>query len=273
MDFYLNCWVPSLSGFYKIKELKNSQLIPLSKFILNQDHEGTSEYFEHILNENFVDKALKLTRFDKWFALCFLRAASMSPTLYLQTINNNNLPCNIEISLFEILSKLSENIQVIPFDFFFSNLHFTLIPSQALFAADPVTMSIAHFKFKEKIVSTSNEIKSLLSAFPNLRNYIAQQLVLKDNEIPHFIIQTNNQQLNLNNLQVRLFDNTLFFFLRSIFLPFCKGLYEKHYNLMKYVKINYRDLSNLTPSESDIYLNLYKQDETSKLQTNGVNIQ
>ena len=113
----------------------------------------------------------------------------------------------------------------------------------------------------------------MLSTFNSLREYIAQKIVEYDNGHSHYIIQNSNTQLNLTNLQVRLFDNTLYFFLRSIFLPFCRGLYEKHYNLMKYTKLSYESLVTLTPSESDIFLSLYKQDEVSKLQTDSINIQ
>lgn len=265
--------MPSLSGFHKVKELKNSQLIILSKFILNEDHEGTVNCFEYILQENFLDKNLKLTRFDKWFTLCFLRAANISPTLYLQTVNSANLPCNIEISLFDILNRLSESIQIVPINLSFNNLSFTLSPSQKLYCTQPLLDSINTITFKEKYIKNTSDIKSLLSTFNHLREYIAQKIVEYDNDLTHYIIQNSNTQLNLNDLQVRLFDNTLYFFLRSIFLPFCKGLYEKHYNLMKYTKLSYEDLANLTPSESDIFLNLYKQDEVSKLQADSINIQ
>jgi len=274
MEFVLNCWVPSLSGFYKIKELRNRQISTLSKYILNEDHPGTNQCFEEIIKENFVDyNAYSLNRFDKWFILTFLRAINVSPTLYLQTTSTGNIPCNIEISLFDILTKLSEINCIDTFKIGVENINFLLQPHKLLFTDEPVLDSIATVEYKSQNITDLKLIKELLLKNVNLRNYIAQELLLKDGQSQHYIIKNNNTSLNLADLPVRVYDNTLFFFVRSIYLPYCKGLYEKQYNLMRFSNFSYSDLQQLTPAESDIFLNLFKQDESDKSQSNGINIQ
>jgi hypothetical protein len=274
MEFVLNCWVPSLSGFYKIKELRNRQISTLSKYILNEDHPGTNQCFEEIIKENFVDyNAYSLNRFDKWFILTFLRAINVSPTLYLQTTNTGNIPCNIEISLFDILTKLSEINCIDTFKIGVENINFLLQPYKLLFTDEPVLDSIATVEYKGQNITDLKLIKELLLKNVNLRNYIAQELLLKDGQSQHYIIKNNNTSLNLADLPVRVYDNTLFFFVRSIYLPYCKGLYDKQYNLMRFGNFSYSDLQQLTPAESDIFLNLFKQDESDKSQSNGINIQ
>jgi len=273
MDFSLNCWIPSLSGFTKIKEFKNSQLLLLSKYILNQDHEGTSECFNYIISENILDKNINLTRFDKWFILCFLRAVNISPALFLKTTNSANIPCNVELSLFDLLTKLSEINSNPQFNILLENITFTVSTSNNLFSVEPVIDSIKTLKINDQVISSFNEIKTLLHSFDNIKNYLAQELVKYDNNSQDYIIHNENKTINLNSIRVHVFDNTLFFFLRSIFLPYCKGLYEKYYNLMKYTKLDFYSINSLTPGESEIFLNLYKQDEESKFQTNEINIQ
>lgn len=192
--------------------------------------------------------------------------------MYFRTVNVSNLPCNVELPLFDVLNKLSECIHIEPYHFSFSKINFELLPSYQLYTGEPVIESIVNLKFNEKTISNFADIKELLSSYNNLRDLIAQELIKKDNDNQHFIINSSTS-LNLDSVQVRLFDNTLFFFLRSIFLPFCKELHEKHYRLMKYAKFSYEELKQLTPSEGDIFLNFYTKDEASKAQSNSVNIQ
>lgn len=274
MDFSLNCWVPSLSGFFKVKELKNRQMIALSKYILNEDHTGTDQCFEEIIEENFLNyKTYSLNRFDKWFILSFLRAINISPTLYLQTTNTAKMPCNIEISLFEILTRLSEINCIRSFSIEIEKIKFNLQPSNNLFSEQPVVDSISSIQYGNHNITDKTLITTLLTSNANLKNYIAQELLLNDGESQHYIIRNTNTTLNLSNLPVHVFDNTLFFFIRSIYLPYCKGLYEKQYHLMRFGNFSYNDLQQLTPAESDIFLNLFKRDEADKSQSNGINIQ
>jgi len=274
MEFVLNCWVPSLSGFFKVKELKNWQLSTLSKYILNEDHQGTNKCFEEIIKENFIDYDLyNLNRFDKWFILTFLRAINISPTLYLQTTNKGNIPCNIEISLFDILNRLSEINCINTIDVNVDKITFLLRPYSFLYTEEPVLNSIVAIDYKGQRIANTTLINNLISSNINLRNYIAQELLLKDSKSQHYIIKNSNVSLNLNDLPVRTYDNTLFFFVRSVYLPHCKGLYEKQYNLMRFSNFSYSDLQQLTPAESDIFLNLFKRDESNNSQPGGIDIQ
>lgn len=265
MEFHLNCWVPSLSGFYQVKELKNSQLNVLSKYILNEDHLGTSQCFESILEENFLSyNTNSLTRFDKWFILCFLRATNISSMLYMNVTNSSNVPCNLEMSLFEILTRLSEINPIAEIKISLEKITFTIKPNSQLFSNDPIVDSLSYIEHNNNIIKVPSLIKQLLQTNDGIRNYLALEMIKFDNNSENLIIKNLNSTLNLKNLPVRVFDNTLFFFLRSIFLPHCKGVYEKQYNLMKRLNFSYQDIVNITPGESEIYLNLFKKDENSK---------
>lgn len=273
MDFNLNCWVPSLSGFYKIRELKNSQLLALSKYILNEDHVGTSNYFESIISENVLDKTLRLTRFDKWFILCFLRAANISHIINLQTTNTSNVPCNIELSIFDILGRLSESITIPVINLTIDKLDFTLTPPTSLYSKDNVVEATEKLIYNKTKIINKKEINLIFKKFENISLYVSQNILNYDSKSTNYIINNNNPSLSLNSLPVRLFDNSLYFFTRSIYYPYCKGLYEKFFYLMRYNGFGFNEANNLTPIESEIFLNLYKQDENNKLQSESINIQ
>jgi len=273
MDFYLNCWVPSLSGFYKVRELKNCQLLALSKYILNEDHPGTSDCFEKIINENVVDNDLQLTRFDKWFVLCFLRAANISHIINLQTTNKENIPCNIELSLFDILSRLSESISIPVLNINLEKFNFELTPANYLYSKDNILNATSKIIFNKTNTINLKEAELIYRKFTNINLYISQKVLAYDSGSSHFIINNTNPSLNLKSLPVRLFDNSLYFFVRSIYHPYCKDLYQKFFYLMKYNGFSFNEVSNLTPIESEIFLNLYKQDENNKTQSESINIQ
>lgn len=57
-------------------------------------------------------------------------------------------------------------------------------------------------------------------------------------------------------MSLRFFDNTLFDFVRLIYVPFAKNIYKKRYTLIKTLGLSSRDIDNLTPAECDVFLGL-----------------
>jgi len=260
MEFYLKCWVPSLKKYVKISELKMAQLDVLSKFILNEDHEGTGEAFEKIIEENLQDKEMfsQLNKFDKWFILCFLRAANISPIVYIQTTTVSGAPCNVELDLFDTLTKLSEvepvfdplNVQDLVFKFKVPSRLYTVIPGfEALETVDNVQLP------------SSNLLTENISLYELINTFLKTQDTKLDT---FYLIKNDNTLVNVSSVTLKLFDNTLFFYTRSIYLPFCKGQYSKRYKLLKHIGLDYKSISQLTPAECDIFVNQYVAEDAEK---------
>lgn len=260
MDFYLRCWIPSLKRYIKITELKMGQLDVLSKFVLNEDHEGTAEALENILKENLNNQTIfdKLDKFDKWFILCFLRAANISPTVYIQTTTVQNVPCNVELDLFNILTKLSEIefsfetliVDDLVFKFKVPTSLFTKVPGfEALLSIDDIS------------ITTPQPLLDSPSVYELVNTFLATQ----DKKYEAFyLIKRENETINISDVSLKLFDNTLYYFVRSIYLPFCKGQYSKKYKLLKHLGMTYNDINNITPTECDILLNQYAAEDAEK---------
>ena len=268
MDFYLNCWVPTLSGYARISELKNSQLQVLSKYILNEDHEGTSNCFDLILKDNIQDKDIvnDLTRFDKWFIFCFLRATNISPVVYIQSTTMDGAPCNIELQLFDLLTKLSEVTLSCRSTVTIEDLDFNIQASKNLFSKNTLADSIQSINVKDTntVINDKASLFQIVSDNHGIAILIKDHLTKLDQQSNYKLIENRNKDIAIKDIPVRLYDNTLFLFLRSIYLPFCRGVYVKQYDLMKKLNIDFKSIKDLTPLEGEILLNLHNETEADK---------
>jgi hypothetical protein len=268
MDFYLNCWVPTLSGYARISELKNSQLQVLSKYILNEDHVGTSDCFDLILEDNVQDKDIinSLTRFDKWFIFCFLRATNISPVVYIQSTTKDGAPCNIELQLFDSLTKLSEATLSYRSTVTIEDLDFTLQAPNKLFSKNTLADSIQSINVRDSntVIHDKASLFQVVNDHQGIAILLKDHLAKLDRQHNYRLIENKNKDIMIKDIPVRLYDNTLFLFLRSIYLPFCKGVYVKQYDLMKKLNIDFKSIKDLTPLEGEILLNLHNEAEADK---------
>lgn len=269
MIFYLKCWVPSLKDYVELAELTTRQLTILSKYILNEDHLGTNNTFDDIIKENLKNKEIfkNLTRYDKWFVLTFLRAVNVSSIVYIQTTNLSGVPCNMEVDLFSLLTDLSEVSLPALESLNIESLSFYFRPLVSLFSTNTLYDAISCIKTAELKIDIDEKEKflAIFNASPGIFNYLKNYLVYLDSKLSKFyLIKKEDNRLNLQNIAVKLYDNTLYFFLRSIYLPFCKGLFKKKFKLLKHIGLDYNTIDKMTPAECEIYINQYVAEENEK---------
>ena len=267
-SFYLNCWIPSKRNYTRVLELKMSQFDILSKYIANNDDENIANCFEDIIKENLENKDIypELTKFDKWFILTFLRASSISPSLYFVAKDKNDAECNIEFNLFNILTELSE----IEFDTIDpmneGNISLVITPSRKLFTNDTVLDSVFSVKVDEETyypeLLSGRERRTLLSSIEGkLRTNISEHInKYEEKYVNTFLLKSNPGLQNFSSISLKLFDNTLYNFVVMVYKPFAKGIYKKKYNLMTGLKMSLAEVNNLTPVECDVYLGMLAAD-------------
>ena len=267
MNFYLKCWIPSLSSYSEISELNIGQFTVLAKYMLNNDDTGINKTFENIIENNLQNKIIypTLTKFDKWFIILFLRAVSISPTLFLQTKKKDNTECNIEAGLLDILTKLSEiTIYPIP-DLVIEDIKFKFLLGNSLYSPEYPVNLINELVLEGLLVSANNYKETILSQ-KNILGLVKKHLYEYDRKYSEFfIIQNKNKDLQLSPISVRLTDSLLFQFAKSIFLPFCKVLFGKKYALIKNLGMGQFDVDRLTFLEAQMYLNYYTEEESKKI--------
>jgi len=274
-DFTLQCWVPSISSYSRVTELTMGQYTIISKFILNNDNKGLGYYFETILNNNFKDKILykKLTKYDKWFILTFLRAVNISPTLTLKAKDLSDKECTYDIDLLNILTRGSEFIPIYKF-----NIEMDLITAKVELDNN-IFFEKDQFNFIKEINTEKNKIElsklqpheklSIKRDLDTILEIVAKIISKKDNlNMELKLIPTIPMLKEVYEVSLSLFDNTLFDFLKLIFSPYSKGVFAKKYFLTSKIGMDMDKIDSITPLECDIYVNLYNQDNTSKIKGN-----
>jgi len=268
-QFYLSSWVPSLKKYVKVSELKMYQLEILSKYILNDDDEQLNTAFNNILLENLKNKTdyNLLTKFDKWFLLIFLRASSVESTIsYIAGEEATSLT----FDLFEILTKLSEIALVEPTSLTLDETIFYFNLQNDLYSPNYVLTSISKTKTNNAEFIPymfSNEIREEFykTVESTVYNEIKTHLNTLDQRFSDiFIIENPNKIKNFYSVPLRLYDNTLFYFIKSIFKPSAQSLYTKKYVLLTKLHIDLNSINQLTPFECDIYMGILNSAENSK---------
>lgn len=278
--FLLNCWVPSLKIYTKITELKMLQFEILSKYILNDDDDSINEVFNEILRENLFDKAVynKLTRYDKWFILMFLRASSVSSMLYYKARGEKDEPCAISFNLFDILTDLSEinipNAEPLVLD----DVTITFLPVNNLYSPNFLHESIYSVEINSKTYHPNMFPRQKREKFFNtLNNTVIKEIFdhltkyeAKFQDV--FIIKNERKLKDFYSVSFNLFGNTLYSFLKSTFLPHAQGLYKKKYTLLTKLGLDNASILQFTPSECDIYLNMLSTEGESSGKDKSVNL-
>lgn len=269
MVFYLKCWVPSIRSYVEISELTTYQFTILSKYILNEDHIGTNSAFNEIIKENLKNKEIynNLNRFDKWFILTFLRAVNISSAVYIQTTNLSGAPCNVETDLFNLLTDVSEILIPQLTRLELEGLKFEFKPLSDLYSTNTLCDVVSSIHSSETVIEVDSVEKfaKIFSSSPGIFNYLKNYLVYLDTKLSnHYLIKKEDNRLTLQNVSVKIYDNTLYYFLRSIYLPFCKGLFKKKFKLLKHIGLDHATIDKMTPAECEIYVNQYIAEENDK---------
>jgi hypothetical protein len=260
MDYCIKTYLPSLSTFEYFKEVKNKDIICLSKFIASNDNEGAAKYFTDILCHKVHNS------YDKFFCLIFLRNLTVGNAVNIK-FNNKKLKIDkAELKLNIVLSDILKNNNTIIADFEFEDVKVVFKESTEIY-----------YKNFNSILSDVIEeviIKETLTNYKELNEEIQKNIILRlKKEIklklkkhilehsPYFNITLLKE---LNSIKLNLFNNSAFYFLKTIYTTSMSSFYTKLYHISHKLNLNYDNFLSLTPSETDLLLAIYKSQSTIK---------
>ena len=272
-DFYLQINLPVSKKLVKIKELKNIDYKNILKYIISNDSENLSIFFDNLINE-YSNVDFPLTNIDKFIILLTLRSVCIGNVIEFQGIKDGNKTPIIKINLDNIIQKFnsihfnntefhSDSIKIVV------NYPKTLIPKniQQIYSSiiDEIYIENQPINYWKMTELEREDVINVLDGefLIKFNNYVNRQL----KELEGFIILSNIYKVdNLMDIPLNPFSTLLMELLKSLYNGSLENYYEVGYILCKHAKISLDYYDNMIPVESQIYLaNLKKEkDEQEK---------
>lgn len=217
MDFFIDCYIPSLKKEFKINKLTFGDYLQLNSYIEASDYVAVNETFNLICEKSFNSPS-NLTNLDKFFILVNLKNKFLSPILRLSGKNEEEKPATYEVVLKEILTNCIK----------YNDKDFNLPKNLYYKDSDKILLEIS--KNVEEIKKHITENKILLFDVPEMIKGIPK-------------------------VYLNCFDNTLFYFCKLLYTTNLKDLYRKMVFLKKNFNFSLSEIYELSPKELDIFLN------------------
>lgn len=215
MDFFINCYIPSLKKEIKINKLSFGDFYQCNLYIQNKDFEKLNETFNKICQKSTKEYNI-LNNLDKFAILLQLYVFYLNSILKLSAKDNENNNITYEVFLKDIFNKIKKyNISDFPLpkNLYYSNVGEILKETN---------------KNTEKIKEHINQNKILIF------------------EIPETI-------KGVPNVYINCFDNSLFHFLKILYSENIKNLFKKIKTLKKDYYFSLDEIYSISPKEMDMF--------------------
>ena len=217
MDFYTNCYIPSLKKEIKVNKLTFGDYFELNSYIQNSDYININRIFNKICEKSLKDLN-EISNLDKFSILLHLKTVFLGPMLSLSAKDKdeNNITYDIILNdIFENIKKYEKKDFILP---------------KYLYYADS----------EDILKETGNNIE-------NIKKHIEENkhLLFK---VPSFI-------RGIPTVYINCFDNTLFYFCKLLYSSDLLNFYKKIKILKKDFNFLLSEIYDMSPKELDIFLN------------------
>lgn len=245
----------------------------LGKFIQNDDNESIINTFENIIKTCCTEhiEVDKLSSVDMFCILLNLRIMCISQTFDFEatvTKSTESVKKTQKLDLYDILDKITNHpsgyIQQIKTQEGYDVTLGVPIGMRVMSVDELMVNVVDSIKIAEKNYNLQHlsfdEKTTILDNLPgDVLTYITNYLKKMDHEcrIKVFeFIQTGD----LANIELKLFDNSLFEFIKAMYNCNLQEQYYIRYLMVKRLGFNLRDVEDITPIDTTNYINLYREE-------------
>lgn len=216
MDFFIDCYIPSLKKEIKINKLCFGDFYQCNLYIDNNDYVNLNETFDRICQKS-TKEYNNLNNLDKFSILLQLYVFYINSILKLSAKDNNDNKITYEILLKDVLKKIKKY----DIDDFY-------IPKK-----------IFYLKASEILNESNKNIEEI-------KNHI------KKNKIRLF--ETPEIIKGIPKIYMNCFDNSLFYFLKILYSENYKNFIKKIKILKKDYNFLLDEIYNMSPKEIAMFL-------------------
>lgn len=272
--FKFRAYLPTLDQYVELPELALHEYIDIVKYITNDDTELIVDAFESMLHKNITDELYKkLTRVDKFFILCTIRAVCIGPVVSLvfeDEGTNKQYTSKIELikTLQSIDAKQFNYTQQVDVS---DNLSLTIsLPSSLASTGKDLLMEcIKSFNINQQehmmCDLSEHEQQQLVEMLPssvvnNLSTYISTTSDTFAGVNLFKRMNPHSKPPTIDEYAVNFYDNSMLDFLLVCYRENLKNIYEMVYVLCKTLNFTGEHVYGSTYSELTIYLDMYQQE-------------
>lgn len=268
MEFTSKIFLPVLKKEIRYHHINNSNFLTILKFSINKDDEGLMNYFEWMIQNCLLDKELfyRLTNLEKFLIFLDLRSVLIGDKLQLNSKTGNKIDLLISSIKNNIVNKIKEIDLIKIVNYNNITVHLTLPKSLNINNIDDLYYEIIDKVQIDEDVIQFSELKSfekdgIISSLPaSLTEEMISFITICQNLSNDINIITGNEKLGLENIPLRVFDTSLFHFMKSLLGDDLMNFYELQYNMLNKIKLSNQHFMSITPNECKILMNLYNED-------------
>jgi hypothetical protein len=268
MKFTTKIFLPILKKDIRIEPISNRYFFDLIKYITNNDDEGINDYLEYVINEIVVDKENinNISNLEKFLIL--LNSKSFSSGNKIQIMGTNQVKS--EVSLSSIYKNILLKTEGIDFSdkIVSDNIEIKLsLPKKLKIdnVDDIYKEVINEVKIDNECVKfyllTDKEKDDIINSIPVLIiNDILEYIKKIQNIFSKIYIISGGENKGFDDIKLNVFDNTIFYFVKSLFNDNLKNFYELQYVIINKILLSYEHFLSLTPNDCKMFINLYNED-------------
>jgi len=257
----------------QLTELSYIDFKSLAKNIANENNIIIFNTFNFLIQKHCLEDISKLSAIDKLYILLTIRAVCISPVLELViTCPKTKEQFNSTVSIDNILAVLRSECpdkQTISYQ---NKLQITYglptslyVNRETLEAPETVIncISLNDYSFYDITVEMVNKLPAVVlndvyTYVNKIYSYLNNLELIK---IPSpFSADENDTMIMTANV----FNNSVLEFLKLCFNRDLMSFYKLEYFLMKQFRMTYETMSNMTPIELNVYLNLYNEEQAEQ---------
>lgn len=278
MKFTYPVYVPSVDKHINFRELLNKHYIAVLKFIANEDDINLEQYFNKLIDHLNDDvHASNLNKIDKFCVLLSLRITCIGPELSLElTCSKTEQKYSGTIDLYAVLSMVSQlavtkskvvdmgnGIKMhltMPVSLYYGGIKSSIDAITDVIQCVQVR-DIKHDMSGLSLVEKNSIIDHLPGKnFDRLLKFVSttqkkfSDLVVFKDKSPH------DDEAEFRDYKLGLYDNSMYEMLKLCYNSHIAGYYNNMYTLCDTMGFTADYVQNITPAESNIFINQKKQE-------------
>jgi hypothetical protein len=256
--------LPASNNVVHVSQITNAEFVELQKCLFENDDEQTLDFFEYLLQEHCCIDAKNLYNIDKFACLLKLRSISCGDVINFSMTSNN---IQMSLSMMGVIDKLHNFKLGEPvLHKLAANMHATIDCSTKLMMSlheglhTNMIKSICTSSKETIYVSELNDaqMQMLLSS---IDASIMQSINAYINSCSDSIcIIAGNETLQIGDLMVSPFNNSMFEFLKFIFKDDLLDAYKMMYILSSKANMDVNFLNAIAPVEQQMYAKFLVED-------------